>query len=412
MHCIVCLHPIISRFTVLLELGIVGVNLRHSKLAYGLIGLTILGACATAIEPVPAKRPMSAENAAIAGKTDVAYIESNDGVGKAWFYTSSAGAGASYGLIGAITTAVIDAIVNAGPSKRATRVADELEGAASIETINNEILAQLREEIRADGETAAKPIIVTEVRSEALSDARVFDRQKTPTPAALQLKTAYTLSEDASTLKVEAFASYSDPATPWRTPYQFKKSVPSDQLTGPAYRNRFTYVSDSLPIPTFTPETKERLIEAVETAAKDASGNLPAEGSNEYKSYTRELERARDDTFSKDEIALFLTVQWTANNGENLRKHLTQAHDFIARYLVLDINDPTVPSFTGADERIETLAQDRTIRRVGSGVEAGAYVSSPGQAASFVTYGNTVNRSTAGTARTKRLNTEERARKK
>jgi hypothetical protein len=388
MHCIVCLHPIISRFTVLLELGIVGVNLRHSKLAYGLIGLTILGACATAIEPVPAKRPMSAENAAIAGKTDVAYIESNDGVGKAWFYTSSAGAGASYGLIGAITTAVIDAIVNAGPSKRATRVADELEGAA------------------------AKPIIVTEVRSEALSDARVFDRQKTPTPAALQLKTAYTLSEDASTLKVEAFASYSDPATPWRTPYQFKKSVPSDQLTGPAYRNRFTYVSDSLPIPTFTPETKERLIEAVETAAKDASGNLPAEGSNEYKSYTRELERARDDTFSKDEIALFLTVQWTANNGENLRKHLTQAHDFIARYLVLDINDPTVPSFTGADERIETLAQDRTIRRVGSGVEAGAYVSSPGQAASFVTYGNTVNRSTAGTARTKRLNTEERARKK
>jgi hypothetical protein len=265
--------------------------------------------------------------------------------------------------------------------------------------------------VRADGATTAKPIIITEVRTEALSDARAGERLRTPTPGALQLKTVYMLSEDASTLKVMAFASYTDPATPWRTPYQFKK-VPADQLTGPAYRNNFTYISDSLAIPTFTPETKTLLMQAVETAAKDASGNLPAEGSNEFKSYMRELERAKDDTFSKDEVALFLTVQWTANNGERLRKHIADAHDFIARYLVLDINDPTVPSLTGVDERIETLTGDRTIRRVGNGAEAGTYVSSPGQVAAFVTYGNTVNRSTAGTARTKRLNTDERATKK
>lgn len=382
------------------------------KLLLAAVSLSLLGACATVAERVPAKRPMSAENAVIAGKTDLVYLEDNNGVGKGWFYTSSASAGAAYGLIGALTTAVIDAIVNAGPSKRATSVANEVDAVYGVAAINQEILTQLREEVRTDGNPDGKPISITEVRTEALSDQATTERLRTPTAGVLQLVTTYTLAEDASTLRVLAVASYTDPATPWRTPYKFVKSVPRDQLTGPAYRNSFTYVSDTLPTPAFTPEFKERLVKAVETAAKDASGNLPVEGSSEFKSYTRELERARDNTFSKDEIALFLTVQWTENNGEKLRTHIGQAHDFIARYLARDLNDPTVPAVDGVDERLETLAGDRTIRRVGTGTEAGTYVSSPGTATTFVTYGNTVNRSTAGTERSKRLNTEERARKK
>jgi hypothetical protein len=375
--------------------------MRVQNLAASVACLAVFAAGCATVEPVPAKRPMSAENAAIAGATEATYVESNLGVGKGWFYTSTASAGAAYGLVGALTTAVIDAIINAGPSSRATRVAEELAGAMPIDGVNSQMLGELREEVQTGGSGAG--ITLTAVTSDALIGDPLNEAARSGISGRLTILTSYTMSEDASALRVVATAIYNDPATPWRTPYTFTRAVPQDQLTGPAYRNTFIYYSDAIATPELTPAFKERLIAAVEAAARDANGNLPEAGSSEFRSYTRELERARDDTFSKDEIALFLTVEWTKDNGAKLREHISAAHDFIARYVVKDINDPTVPSLTGTDERLETLAGDRTVRRVGSGPEAGSYVSSPGNVSTFVTFGNTVNYSQSSRDRAERL---------
>lgn len=372
-------------------------------------GSLALAGCAT-VQQVPSKRPMSAENATKAGSTDAAVVENAVGVGKAWFYTSTAGAGASFGLIGAVTTAVIDAIINAGPSSRATRTADELAGAMNVDAINAQMVSEVREEIQASG--GATAVSISSVTAQVVAPSQLMETLRSGVPGKLAIVTSYQLSEDASTLKVVGTAMYADPATPWRTPYTFKGSVPKDQLSGPAYRNSFTYFSDAIPAPALTPEFKEKLVAAVEAASRDASGNLPVEGSKEFRTFQREMERARDEEFSKDEIALFLTVEWTKDGGQRLRQHIGAAHDFIARYAVRDINDPSVPSFTGSDERIEALESDRTVRRIGAGAEAGSYVSSPGNVSTFVTFGNTTNFSRESGDRIKRLNDAARAQRK
>lgn len=372
----------------------------------GLALMVLAAGCAT-YEPVPIKRPMSAENAQIAGQTEAILRDQPMGVGKAWFYTSSAGAGAAYGLAGAIASAIVDAIVNAGPSARATRAADEVATGISIDEINAHMLQELREEVRTEV-TGGGPVTLTGVTNETMSARRIAQIGIQGTQGKLVIMTDYLLSEDASTLRVTATASYTDAATPWRTPYVFQRQVPREQLTGPAYFNRFTYYSDAIKVPPFSPEFKQQLVAAVEAAARDANGNLPAEGTREYNSYQRELTRANDDEFSKDEIALFLVIEWTKDNGQLLRRHITAAHEFFATYIIRDINDPTVPSLTGVDERIETLPDERTVRRIGSGLEAGAYVSSPPSVAGFVTFGNTANFSADAQERNRRLEEAER----
>jgi ornithine cyclodeaminase/alanine dehydrogenase-like protein (mu-crystallin family) len=62
----------------------------------------------------------------------------------------------------------------------------------------------------------------------------------------------------------------------------------------------------------------------------------------------------------------------------------------VAKYVALDINRTAVPSLVGTDELLETSADDRTVRRIGSGVQAGSYVSSAANVLSPATYGNTI----------------------
>jgi hypothetical protein len=145
-----------------------------------------------------------------------------------------------------------------------------------------------------------------------------------------------------------------------------------------------------LPVPTLTPELRERLIANIQDSVRDESGALPAEGSDEYRAMQRELENARDDRLSKDEIAIFLTREWLRDNGALLRRELDQAHSFIARYVLLDMNRPVAPSLAGQDELLETTADQRSVRRIGAGVNAGSYVSSSGNVTSFSTYGNSI----------------------
>jgi hypothetical protein len=340
-----------------------------------------LAACATA--PVPNARPLNAEQISAMGPTPVAVTENNMGVTKSWFYSSSAQAGAQFGLIGALVSATIDAIVNYGPSQRATKAADEIAEIMPADALNASLAAQFRQAAAATPQ-GAQGIVISDVSTvQKITSPDVVDD-------AVEVSTFYRLSEDSSTLQISVTLAYNNAALPYVTPYTFEGSPPKTEREGPTYRNTFTYTSNQLPIPVMTPELKTRLIASVEDSFRDASGALPTEGSDPFKSMTRELEQARDDELTKAEIAIFLTREWIKDNGALLRAEVENAHAFIARYTLLDMNRTVVPSLEGQDEVVETLADGRTVRRLGVGVAAGSYTSSPGDVSGFATYGNTV----------------------
>lgn len=382
-----------------------------------------LGACATAT-PNPTMRPLTQAHIDTMGPTSVVVAENNSGVEKSWFYTSTASAGAAYGLIGVLVSAAMDAIINAGPSRRAQKAANEMAEEISVEHLNASLAEHLNRNIPGN-----EPVIVATVTETALvaelapdgstpapTEAAVIPIAAPPPPPpppsgvyysdvrteqrmmardhiddAITVSARYTLSEDSSTLRVVAVASYQSAQTPYATPYTFRGSVPRTEREGPAYRNTFTYYSQQLPVPTLTPELRERLIASVQDSARNDAGELPAEGTDEYRAMERELDNARDDRLTKDEIAIFLTREWLRDDGALLRQEIEQAHAFIARQVTLDMNRTSVPSMTGEDELLETQENARTVRRIGAGLEAGSYVSSAGNVTSFSTYGNTIS---------------------
>lgn len=338
-----------------------------------------MAACAT-VEPVPGARPLSQASIDAIGPTRLSVVGSETGVAKAWYYTQVNGGGA--GLVGAIAGAIAAAIINAAPSARAHKQADEVADVQSVETLNGSLVARAREEA---GKTATGP---------GVTFPEVLLTYKAATPGAVddtvEIYTSYTLSEDSSVLRIVAVATYSNAAIPYRTPYTFTKAVPKSQTTGPLYQNTFTYYSKPLPIPTLTPELRERLIANIRESARDASGALPVEGTTEYKAMQREIELANDDKLTPNETSLFLTREWLRDNGAMIKEEVRRAQDFIVRYVVLDINRTAVPSFTGEDELLETAADQRTVRRIGKGYAAGSYECSASDVTAFATYGNSI----------------------
>lgn len=397
------------------------------RMIVGAVLAAAVTGCATAPQH-PSMRPLSAAHIETMGPTRVVLSENNNGVEKSWFFTSTQSAGAAYGLVGVLVSAAMDAIINAGPAKRAQRAADEMAELFPADTLNASLLAHLNAQTpaaqaaaaeaaaRAAAEAAAAQAALTAASAtpgEAPAEAVAVPIAVTlPAPSgvyydgvesaqrltvrdalddAVEINVRYTLSEDSSTLRVIAGVSYQSAQTPYATPYTFENSVPRTEREGPAYRNTFTYYSSQLEVPTLTPELRERLVESIQESARDEAGNLPAEGTSEYQSMQRELTNARDNTLSKDEIAIFLTREWLRDNGARLRHEIEQAHAFIARYVVLDMNRTATPSLAGQDELIETAADNRTVRRIGATTEAGAYVSSAANVTSFSTYGNTIS---------------------
>jgi hypothetical protein len=391
-----------------------------------IFAIALLAGCATAPQ-YPAMRPLTAAHIETMGATPVVVSENNNGIEKAWFYTSTASAGAAYGLIGAVVSAAMDAIINFGPSQRAQKAANEMAELMPVDALNASLVDHLRQQMASASAPAADATLTAASVEGAAADSAALVQasdavatEATPPDAAVVavvtpsgvhysgvesrqrlmvrdalddavvIDTSYTLSEDSSTLRVIGYAAYQSPQTPYSTPYQFANSVPRAEQEGPAYRNTFTYYSTQLPVPTLTPELRERLIANIQESARDANGAPPAEGTPEYRSMERELENARDDRLSKDEIAIFLTREWLRDNGALLRRELDQAHEFIARYVLLDMNRAVTPSLTGQDELLETTADSRSVRRVGAGTAAGSYISFAGNVSSFSTYGNAI----------------------
>ena len=337
-----------------------------------------MAACAT-VEPVPAARPLSQANIEAIGPTRLSVSGNETGVAKAWFYTDVNGGG--MGLVGVIAGAIAAAIINAAPSARAHKQANEVADVQSVQEINDSMVATVKAEA---GKAAASGVTFPEV----------ILTYKSVNPAALddtvEITTSYTLSEDSSVLRIVAYVTYSNAAIPYKTPYTFTKATPKSELAGPLYRNTFTYYSTPLPIPTLTPELRERLIANIRESAKDETGAAPVEGSTEYKTMQREIELAMDDKLTPNETSLFLTREWLRNDGEMIKADVRNAQEFIARYVALDINRTAIPSLTGEDELLETAADQRTVRRIGKGSEAGSYVCSAANVTQFATYGNVI----------------------
>ena len=338
-----------------------------------------LAACAS-VPPVPNARPLNTQQIEALGATSVAVNENNSGVMKSWFRQDSSAAAASQGLIGVLVGAAIDGIMNYAPSRRARGVADELAEVMPADALNESLVRHFNDQI-ASG-SPGEGVVVSDVRTvQKLTSPGVVDD-------AVEVSTSYLLSEDATTLQVSVTLTYQNASTPYVTPYTFEAAPPKTELTGPLYRNTFTYSSEQLPVPVLTPELRERLIASIRQNALDENGAPPAEGSDGFKSMTRELEEANDERLTKAEIAIFLAREWTRDNGALLRAEVNNAHAFIARYAVIDLNRTAIPSLNGVDELVETLPDGRTVRRVGLGLTAGSYVSLPGNVSDFVTYGN------------------------
>ena len=338
-----------------------------------------MAACAT-VEPYPTARPLSQSSIAAMGPTPVSVIGSESGVAKSWYYTEVNGGGA--GLVGAIAGAIAAAIINAAPSARAHKQADEVAEVQTVEALNASLVSRM-----TDG-------AATTSANAGVSFSDVSLTYKAVTPGLLddtvEIYTSYTLSEDSSVLRITASASYSNQAIPYVTPYTFAKAVPKAETKGPLYRNTFTYYSTPLPIPTLTPELKERLIANIRESAANATGSPPVEGTTEYKAMMREIELANDDKLTPNETSLFLTREWLRDNGAMIKAEVQRAQDFIVKYVILDINRTAIPSITGEDELLETAADQRTVRRIGKAAEAGSYVCSAPDVTAFATYGNTI----------------------
>ncbi|MFZ2030204.1 MAG: hypothetical protein WAU68_07850 [Vitreimonas sp.] len=357
------------------------------------LGIALAG-CATT--PVPSMRPLTQSYIDQMSATPVEVTENNNGVAKSWFYTSTASAGAAYGLIGALVSSVMDAIINAGPSARAQKSADEMARLATSDELNASLAQHLQAQIPAQAPSSG-------VFYESVESAQRQGERGHPDDV-VQVNVRYTLSEDASTLRVQATATYQSPQTPYHTPYHFSGSPPRSEREGPAYSNTFTYYSSQLPVPTLTPELKERLVASIENSAREANGGeLPVEGNPQFRAMNHELDNARDNNLTRDEIAIFLTREWLANDGARLHEEVERAHEFIARYVVVDMNRTEIPRIDGQDELLETTADERTVRRIGEGTAAGSYVSSASNVATFSSYGNTIAISHANAARIQSL---------
>ncbi|MDP3401695.1 MAG: hypothetical protein Q8R97_11295 [Brevundimonas sp.] len=368
------------------------------RILFVALGALSLAACAT---PVPQARPLNADQIAAMGPTRVLVVENDYGIGKSWLMSDSSVAAAPYGLIGVLVSAGIDAMMNYGPSARASQAADEVAEVISLDALNTSLTQSLQAQVPASAPRTGV----------SLSDVSPVQRVTSVVPEddAIEVVTSYTLSTDASALRITVTSTYSNASLPYATPYFPEGSPPKSELAGPTYRNTFVYESRQLPLPVLTPELKEELVASIRESARDETGALPEEGTDAHRAMTKELEDAVDSRLTDAEIAFFLTREWLKDDGRLIRAEIDNAHALAARYLVMDLNRTDVPSYEGeGSELVETLPDGRTVYRFSGGLMAGSYVSSPADGRALVNYGNAINYASVHMTRLQTLRTEAR----
>jgi hypothetical protein len=399
----------------------------------------VLSGCATVIAPVPLTRKLDNDMRVSISDIPVA-ITKNDGVVAAWTsaayapdgsyasvptYAIPAGSGPlAAGVGGAIGQSIAVAIMDAVPSARARR---------SVEVLN------------ADIDKAALDAALTErlINAAAASeidfssiDVVETKRRADPIDGQLSIKTRYALAEDASAVQVQATVEYYDSAVPYSTRYVFESKPPRSEMKGPHYRNTFTYHSDKFEAPELTDEVREALVFALgeerearirdikddyKQALKDGLSDRKLarvkKGSQKElslakKNHEKGLKSAEDDKLSKTEKAVLIIGQWRKGEQSSpLETALSEGQDFIAKMIVADFIDPTIPPMvlpTLPEKNKERLALienrgigilglqynkvledygDRQVIQITSGLTSGAYHSIP--ASGTASYGNT-----------------------
>ena len=340
-----------------------------------IIALATAG-CST-YTPHPSKRPLSQETISQLGASDISIYENNSGIAVSWFRQDSSAAGAQFGLLGALTVAAVDAIANSGPSTNARKAAGEINSVVTLDWLNRSLYEAVEKldfndsSLKVTGLGMSQPIGAGPLKN------------------TLTISTGYRLSESANALQVTAVAQISSDDIPYVTPYEFENGkIPKAQKSGPIYLNTFVYESDRLPLPVLTDELKEELIARITARYSGPNGELPEEGSDERKALVKEYKQAKDNKLSKYETALFLTRNWTDNNGELAMSAITDAHQFIAEQIIQDLNRRAIPSYEGEDEVLEMKDDGRLIVLKGNGAHAGAVHSLPGDVSDFSSYGN------------------------
>ncbi|HVY88955.1 MAG TPA: hypothetical protein VG942_08815 [Hyphomonadaceae bacterium] len=366
-----------------------------TRICYVAAAAALLGACAS-VEPHPSKRPLTQAEISQLSDTNFALVENNEGIATSWLMADSSASGAQYGLIGALVSASMDAMMNAGPGGRAQQAADDLATVALTDKLNKSLQSQF--DAMKISQQPGGGVRIAEVSTvqKILSPSTVND--------AVEVTISYTLSEDATAINVVATATYNNSGMKYATPYKFK-SVPKDELSGPIYRNSFVYESNRFSLPTLTPEVKQQLVDAIQKKWVAKTGSLPVSAnagprksrfstpvkeSKDFEDMTKEIKAANDNTLSKEEASALLTGEWLKSGGAPLLHELEAADAFIAKYIIADLNNPAVPSLEGSDQVVEQLEGGRTVRLVGAGFGAGSYVSSPGGLKAVTTFGNAV----------------------
>lgn len=373
---------------------------------------TILSGCATT--SVPTTRKLSFDMASQVGKTDVVIATNETGVRAAWTSAGAAPTNNNYvyvppgasplaaGIGAGIGQAIAIAILDAAPSSRARRTANAVNSNLDDARLDN----QLKQKIAASfgGETVSFEGV----------NIQAFDRKSPELMDSLKIVTSYTLAEDASAVMVQADVSYASTDLVYKTPYDFGGKPPKHELTGPLYRNTFTYHSDLLEVPPMSDAVRTELVAAIQAQYEDEMSDLKSQNLKESKfdkksakvSKNRDeaLKRTEDDKMSKTERAILLVDNWRGNDSPVLMKAISDGQDFIASMLVQDLNNSTVPQFERANAKdkkreiygplgredyseIKTESSGRKVLRVDSGFYAGAYHSVPEEG--FAPYGNT-----------------------
>lgn len=324
-----------------------------------------------AIQLDPAKRPMQqATLDQLKGPIPVIMqTPERNGIATSYFAQDSSAAGAQYGLIGALTTAVIDGIANANPyeiaQNNANRIAETFKG----DELLNQAYASL---------TANKKLAPTSLNLVLSAPTPAPTKPAKTTPDGLSVDLGYVFQTNMSAIKVYAMVSLNMKGVEYKSPYVSKDGKPAKADTsGLVYKNWFQYYSTQLPVPVKAQSDIDAKVAEIKAAATK-NGVLPKKDTQSYAKMMADIKQAQKVEYTAKEITDKLADQWLANNGEKLKAEIKTAHEFLATQIYKDLARLDVPDYKGTtDTVLDTAADGRTIKLLGIGYNAGMVRSQP-----------------------------------
>lgn len=329
------------------------------------LGFCIFSGCA--IQQNPLKKPMQQSTLEqIKSPQSVnLQIPERNGIAVSYFAQDSSAAGAQYGLIGALTTAVIDGIANANPLE----IAKENSNRLSQSFHGPDLLSQAYTAIANN-----KGQYPSQLNLRFSAPTPYSANAVKATKEGLNITVFYSFKSNMSGFSVSANVSLNAKDVTYKSPYDKTNAKPDK--SGIAYQNLFTYYSNQLAVPVKSQQEINTQVEEIK-AKYTKKGTLPKRDTPEASKMAREIKAAQAPEYNAKEVATKLADQWLANDGEKLKVEIQAAHQFLAKQIAQDLNRLDVPSFTGSDTIIETNTDGRVVKMVGASYSAGQITSTP-----------------------------------